>query len=243
MGKITTKNNYGSVDYLDDIELHDGERLRFRWPDDTFDEHTIRVEENRHYGFPGFSDHHYTKLAYIQVKHRGLSVKVSVTGLHADRLEAPKFRVGDVVHFIDGRYATRTFKILSFTYAALPGTPSKSRSASTPRAWTYLCAREPIPTPKPSAMTPSQPQTYALEGEIEAWQTVPLTSARTVALECLATQPCQSMYISELVRVLTRAKVLGFGVEALDVINALYEDGKVHYDRDTELVTLRPTTE
>jgi hypothetical protein len=65
-----------------------------------------------------------------------------------------------------------------------------------------------------------------------------MPSARETVLELLAKQPEKKMGLTELSKELAQRRVLGFGVEAFDVVCALWKLGKVEYDRENDTVTL-----
>ncbi len=65
-------------------------------------------------------------------------------------------------------------------------------------------------------------------------------SARKALLDILEGQPGKKMCLTELSKELDRQGVLGFGVEAKDVVYALREKNKVLYDCEKEVVYLLP---
>jgi hypothetical protein len=66
-----------------------------------------------------------------------------------------------------------------------------------------------------------------------------MVMARVALLEILKNQPDRKMNYVALSRELDRRNILGFGVEARDVIYALAMQGvRINYDRENDLVSL-----
>lgn len=66
-----------------------------------------------------------------------------------------------------------------------------------------------------------------------------MPSARQTVLEILAKQPEKKMGLTELAKELSQRRVLGFGVEVWDVVDALRLRGKVDYDPENDIVLLK----
>ena len=65
-----------------------------------------------------------------------------------------------------------------------------------------------------------------------------MAKVRARVIEILIEQPNQDMHIDALSKQLVQEQVLGFGVEPVDVINTLCEEGKVLYEKETQSVKL-----
>ncbi len=62
--------------------------------------------------------------------------------------------------------------------------------------------------------------------------------ARVAVIDILSERDGHKLNLTALSRELDRRRILGFGVEAKDVVHALEREGKVVFDRETELVYL-----
>lgn len=65
-----------------------------------------------------------------------------------------------------------------------------------------------------------------------------MSTVRSRVIEILVEQPKQEIEFNVLAKQLVKERILGFGVEPIDVVNLLLEEGKVVYDKDTEIVKL-----
>lgn len=65
-----------------------------------------------------------------------------------------------------------------------------------------------------------------------------MSTVRTRVIEILVEQPEQEIEFNTLAKQLVRERVLGFGVEPIDVVNILLQEGKVVYDQETDIVKL-----
>jgi hypothetical protein len=65
-----------------------------------------------------------------------------------------------------------------------------------------------------------------------------MMQARIVVIDILSERNGHKINLTALSRELDRLRILGFGVEAKDVVYALEREGKVVFDRKTEMVYL-----
>jgi hypothetical protein len=66
-----------------------------------------------------------------------------------------------------------------------------------------------------------------------------MPSERETLIDVLKGQKDKKISLVELGRTLRKRQALGFGVEAIDVVDGLKAAGKVEFDSDQEIVTLK----
>lgn len=142
----------GYVDQLDGIDLFEAEKLRVTWPDGSVEERAIRVDVGIEVAVPDGDMlrtlHYIPRRAFIEIPHSGAIAKLYLHGLCAERVNPPKHKRGDLVHFWDDRHGNKhtgmTFVVVGVTFR-----DCKDLGSVEP-TWVYSLLQKSFTTEKPS---------------------------------------------------------------------------------------------